>query len=93
LIDYIVGWVEATKPNKTRYLCWAVPALRLRGPWAKSKGSGRGSRRVLLSLYPTYKFLSHYFICSILFRRCIGRGWFGYMPKIFSLFINSFSSL
>jgi len=25
--------------------------------------------------------------------RCISVGWFGYMPKIFSLFINSFSSL
>jgi len=30
-VDSIVGWVEATKPNKTRYLCWAVPERQSKG--------------------------------------------------------------
>jgi len=42
----IVGWVEVTKPNTQSFgllgvALSACPALRLRGPWAKSKGRDR----------------------------------------------------
>jgi len=62
-VDSIVGWVEATKPFDS-----AVPALRRPSVAAESKGRATPNKTrylcwVSLSLYPTYKFLSHYFIC------------------------------
>jgi len=49
-------------PTNPENLCWAVPALRLPFDFAAREGRrtagqalrDRGSRRVSLSLYPTY---------------------------------------